>query len=413
MEKAIKTAIPGGAMGISAIDEQEINAVTELLKNPGQMFRHLGYKESNCDAFERELREKFSVKHALFVSTGTAALTCCLASLEIGPGDEVIVPAYTFIATAAAVVNVGAIPVIAEIDESLGLDPADVEAKITPYTKAIIAVHMQGVPCRLDALHGIAKEHHLNFIEDCCQAIGAKYHGKLCGMESDAWAWSVNFFKVITCGEGGVFFTNSDVGYQRAMYQSDPAILMWESDAKDNVMVPPFSRAGYRGNELAACVIRVQLTKMDAMLSKTRALKKLLIQNLNTPKNYKLQYVDDPEGDCGFSITFIANSEETAQKFAAELADEGLAIGSIYNGGFPDRHVYSNWDSIINKHSPTKAGYPWKDPAYKGNVEYSKDMCPKTLNILARSLRFTLNINMSDVNMLEVADAINKVDARI
>lgn len=413
MEKAIKTTMPEGAMGISVIDEQEIYAVTELLRHPKLLFRHLGYQESNCDAFERELREKFGVKHALFVSSGTSALSCCLTSLEIGPGDEVIVPAYTYIATAAAVVDVGAVPVIAEIDESLGLDPVDVEAKITPYTKAIIAVHMQGIPCRLAALRAIAKKHGLRLIEDCCQAIGAEYHGKPCGMESDAWAWSMNFFKVITCGEGGVFFTNSDEGYQRAMYLHDPAILMWESDARDNVMIPPFSRAGYRGNELAAAVIRVQLTKMDGILSKTRALKKLLIQNLNAPKNYHLQYVDDPEGDCGFSISFIAHTRELAEKFAAELAAEGLNIGSVYNGAFPDRHVYSNWDSILNKNSPTKAGYPWKDPAYKGNVQYSKDMCPNTLDILARSLRFTINVNMSDINMIEVADAINIVDARL
>jgi dTDP-4-amino-4,6-dideoxygalactose transaminase len=271
------------------------------------------------------------------VSSGTSALSCCLTSLEIGPGDEVIVPAYTYSATAAAVVDVGAVPVIAEIDESLGLDPSDVERKITPYTKAIIAVHMQGVPCRLDALRALAGKRGLRLIEDCCQAIGAQYHGKLCGMESDSWAWSLNFFKVITCGEGGVFFTNSDEGYQRAMYLSDPAILMWESDARGNVIIPPFSRSGYRGNELAACVVRVQLAKMDGMLGKTRALKKLLIQSLNAPKNYRLQHVDDPEGDCGFSISFIAKSREIAEKFAAELEKEGLTIGSVYNGGFPDR----------------------------------------------------------------------------
>jgi dTDP-4-amino-4,6-dideoxygalactose transaminase len=413
MEKAIKTQIPEGAMGISVIDELEIQAVTDLLRHPKLLFRHMGHTESNSDAFERELREKFNVRHALFVSSGTSALSCCLASLEIGPGDEVIVPAYTFIATAAAVVNVGAIPVIAEIDESLGLDPADVERRITPYTKAILAVHMQGVPCRLDALRAIALKHGLKLIEDCCQAIGATYRGKLCGMESDAWAWSLNFFKVITCGEGGVFFTNSDEGYQRAMYQSDPAILMWESDAKGNAVIPPFSRSGYRGNELAASVIRVQLTKLDGMLEKTRALKKLLIRNLNAPINYRLQHVDDPDGDCGFSISFIAGSRQIAEKFALELEKEGLTIGSVYNGGFPDRHVYSNWDSILNKNSPTRAGYPWKDPAYKGNVQYSKDMCPKTLDILARSLRFSLNVNMGDINMVEVADAVNKVDARL
>ena len=414
MEKAIQTSLPAGAMGISAIDEQEIQAVTDLLRQPEHLFRHQEGRETNCDAFERELREKFGVKHALFLNSGTAALSCCLTALKIGPGDEVIVPAYTYIATAAAVVDVGAVPVIAEIDESLGLDPVDVERKITPYTKAIIAVHMQGVPCRLRQLRALARRHNLKIIEDCCQAIGAEYDGKPCGMESDGWAWSLNFYKVITCGEGGVFFTNSDEGYQRAMYLSDPAILMWASDARQNaVSIPPFSRSGYRGNELAAAVVRVQLTKMDGMLNKTRTLKKKLIANLNPAIHYRLQQVDDPEGDCGFSISFIAHTQELAEKFSAELLTEGLSIGSVYNGGFPDRHVYTNWDSILQKNSPTKAGYPWKDPAYKGNVQYSKDMCPNTLDILARSLRFTLNIRMTETNMLEVAEAINRVDARL
>jgi dTDP-4-amino-4,6-dideoxygalactose transaminase len=412
-EQAIKTPLPKGAMGISVVEDREIEAVTKLLKNPTKLFRHLGSEESNCDAFERELREKTGAKHALMVSSGTAALSCCLSALQIGPGDEVIVPGYTFIATASAVVNVGAVPVIAEIDNSLGLDPDDVERKITPYTKAFIAVHMQGVPCRLDALRAVARKHNLLMIEDCCQAIGAQYKGKYCGLEADAWAWSLNFYKVITSGEGGVFFANDDRVFQRGLFQSDPAIPMWDTTLKNTASIPPYSRAGYRGNELAAAVARVQLTKLDGLLAKSRSLKKLLISSLNSPKNYMLQHVDDPEGDCGISFAIIGNSTEQTRKLSEELKAEGLNMGSIYNGGFPDRHVYSNWDSIINKNSPTPAGYPWKDPSYLGNVQYSKDMCPNTLDLLERSMRFSLNINMTETNMLEVADAINKADSRV
>ena len=411
--QAIKTPLPKGAMGISVVDEREIEAVTELLKNPTKLFRHLGNEESNSDAFERELREKTGARHALFVSSGTAALSCCLSSLQIGPGDEVIVPAYTFIATASAVVNVGAVPVIAEVDDSLGLDPADVERKITPYTKAVIAVHMQGVPCRMGEIRAITKKHNIKVIEDCCQAIGAQYNGKYCGIDSDAFAWSLNFYKVITSGEGGVFFSNDDEAFQRGLFQSDPAIPMWDTSLKNTASIPPFSRAGYRGNELAAAVARVQLSKLDGLLSKTRSLKKLLINSLNSPKNYTLQHVDDPDGDCGISFAIISNSIEQTKRLSEELKVEGLNLGSIYNGGFPDRHVYSNWVSIINKNSPTPAGYPWKDPSYLGNVEYSKDMCPNTLNLLERSMRFSLNINMNEQNMLEVADAINKADKRV
>jgi len=412
-EKAIKTPIPSGGLGWSLIGEEEIQAVTELLRAPELLFRYRGPIPGQCSLFETEVKEKLGVKHALFVNSGTSALTCCLAGWEIGPGDEVIVPAYTYIATAAAVVNVGAIPVIAEIDESLGLDPEDVERKITPHTKAIIVVHMQGVPARLDALREVARKHNLIMIEDCCQAIGSKYKGVYTGVQSHAAAWSLNYYKVITCGEGGVFFTNDDAAFLRGVYQSDPGTPMWDSDLKLDLDIPPFTRAGYRGNEIAAAIARVQLRKMDRILGHTRKLKKLLLESLNEPIHYRLQHVDDPEGDCGISFTMIAESRELAERFNNGLLGEGLSVGTIYNEGFPDRHIYSYWDSILTKTGATSKGYPWKDPAYKGHVEYSKDMCPRTLDILSRCLRLSIHMNMTEQNILEIAEAINKIDRNL
>ena len=412
-DKIVKTPIPDAGMGWSAIGDEEIAAATEALREPERLFRYRDSGLGQCDLLEKALREKIGAKYALFVASGTGALSCCLSGFEIGPGDEVIVPGYTYIATAAAVVDVGAVPVIAEIDDSLGMDPADMESKITPYTKAVIVVHMQGVPARLDTIRAITKKHGLILIEDCCQAIGAQYKGKYCGMESDAFAWSTNFYKVITCGEGGVFFTNNADAFQRGVYQSDSGMTMWKTPLPLTREVKPFSRSGIRGNEIAAAVLRAQLSKLDEMLGHTRALKKRFISKLNAPVNYKLQHVDDPEGDCGFSITLIANDIALARKMADMLSDEGLLIGSVYNAGFPDRHIYSHWDPIINKLSATPAGYPWNDPAYKGNVQYAQDMCPNTLDILQRSLRLTLNIKMTAVNIDEFAEAINKVDAML
>lgn len=411
MEKAIRTPLPSGGLGWTAIDQREIDAVTGLLKTPQKLFRYDEGEKRQCDLLERELCEKTGASHALFVASGTAALSCCLSAYEIGPGDEVIVPAYTYIATAAAVCDVGAVPVIAEIDYSLGLDPADVEKKLTPYTKAIIVVHMQGVPARLDAIRAVAVRHGLVLIEDCCQAIGATYHGDFCGVHSHAFAWSTNYYKVLTSGEGGVFFVRDDDAFQRGLYQSDSGMTMWKTSIESVLKVAPFSRSGVRGNEIAAAIMRVQLTKLDEILKKTRGLKKLLLSKLNAPAHYSMQYVDDPEGDCGFSVTFIANSREECKKMNAMLLEEGLALGSVYDTGFPDRHIYANWDSILNKNGATPLNYPWNDPAYKGDVSYSKDMYPQTLDILSRSLRFAINLNMTERNMLEVAEAINKVDA--
>ena len=154
----IADAIPGGMHGPSVIDEREINAVTDVLRS-GKLFRFV--EDSNVASFEKEAAAHLGTKHALMVNSGTSAIICALTGVGIGPGDEVIVPGYTFIATAAAIVGVGAIPVIAEIDDSLGLDVADVERKITPHTKAILPVHMQGVPCRLEAIVDLAQKHNL------------------------------------------------------------------------------------------------------------------------------------------------------------------------------------------------------------------------------------------------------------
>lgn len=407
--KAIQTPIEQGGVGWYSIDQQEIDAVTELLSHPQRMWR---YNENSITSqLEKELETKIGVKHALFVNSGTSALACCLAGLGIGPGDEVIIQAYTYIATASACLEVGAVPVIAEIDESLSLDPADVEMKITPFTRAIIMTHMQGVPGRIAAVRAVARKHGVFIIEDCCQAIGSKYFGKYTGVDSDAFAWSLNYYKVITCGEGGFFFTNLDEASVRAYYQSDPAGRMWDTGAENAAPhVHVFTRACYRGNELCAAVAKVQVGKLDGILERTRRLKKTLLDHLNEPIHYVRQHVDDPEGDCGISFALIVKDAGLCEPFAKALDEEGLNIGSAYNASFPDRHIFYYWDSIMDKVGGSKLNYPWNDPRYQGHASYSKGMCPKSLDILARSLRIGIHLAMTEQNMLEIADAINKAD---
>jgi len=415
--KTVKTPIPQGAMGWSVIGDEEIAAVTELLRHPENLFRVLDDgKKSECEQLEQAICEKTGIAHSLFVASGTGALACCLTAFEIGPGDEVIIPAYTFIATPAAVVDVGAVPVIAEIDNSLGMDPVDLEKRITPYTKAVIVVNMVGVPARLAAIREICKKHNLVLIEDNCQAIGAKYNGKYCGMEADAAAWSTNFFKVITCGEGGVFMTNNAEAFQRGVYQSDNGLNDVGQGHPYNKSIKPFTRSGIRGNNIAAAVLRVQLGKMDDMLTHTRALKKRFFAQLNTPVNYTPQHVDDPDGDCGFCVNLMVNDLSKVDKILQLADEEGLPLTRLYEAKLyedADLHIYSNWAPILEKRGATAAGYPWKDPAYKGNVEYSVDMCPNSLDILNRTVRLLFNVKMTEVNIDEFAAALNKIDAGI
>lgn len=404
----ISDGIPGGMHGPSVIDEREINAVTAVLKST-KLFRFC--EDSNVAAFEKEASEKLGVKYALMVNSGTSALVCALTGAGIGPGDEVIVPGYTYISTAASVVGVGAVPVIAEIDESLGMDPEDVEKKITPSTKAIIPVHMQGVPNRIDALVAVAKKNNLKIIEDCCQCVGGKYKGRYVGTFGSAGAWSLNYYKVITTGEGGLIYTDDENIYEKAAFASDPAMPMWLSDSEWKS--PPFSRQCYRPSEIMGAIARVQLSKIEGILGHTRKLKKAFLAEIAEPKGYQPQHVDDPEGECGVSAAIIVGDQELAKRYAAALQAEGLGAGTAYNDGFPDRHIYRYWDSILDKNSHHPSGYPWKDPAYKGNIEYSRDMCPRTLSILGRALRFGFNVNMQEEHAKLMAKAINKVDAAL
>lgn len=178
---------------------------------------------------EEEMKEIFGAEHALIMTSGHAALESALVAMGIGLGDEVIVPAYTYISTAMAVVAAGAIPIIADVDETMPLYPVDTEAKISPRTKAIIPVHLLGFPCNMDAIMAVAKKHNLMVLEDACQADGGSYHGKRLGTFGDAGALSFNFFKIITCGEGGALLTDNREIFERGAYlpRQRRSCLLW------------------------------------------------------------------------------------------------------------------------------------------------------------------------------------------
>ena len=407
----IDTQIPSGVSGPSIVGEEEIAAVSDLLRSQ-QLFRHR--ESSEASQMEREAADYLGVKHALMVNSGTSALICALTGVGVGPGDEVIVPGYTFIATAAAVIATGAVPIIAEIDESLGLSPEDVEKKITPFTKAIVPVHMRGVPARLEALIDLASKHNLKVVEDCCQSVGAEYKGQKVGTLGDAGAWSLNYYKTISSGEGGVVYTNDRDVFERACLAADPGLPMWKTaDHVEEWHNDPFPRQTYRPSEVLAAIARVQMGKIGEIIGHQRALKKAFLNELDESGNYTHQYVEDSSGDTGVSASIILHDKEMAIGYAHAIQAEGVEVATIYNDGFPDRHIYSYWDAILEKRSPHPTGYPWKDPAYKGNVEYSKDMCPRTLDILGRTLRFDFNMNMTEDHARLIAKALNKVDSAL
>ena len=245
--------------------------------------------------FVETLAERMQVPHAVAVISGTAALICALAGLGIGPGDEVIVPGYTFIASAAAVVNAGAVPVIVEVDETLIMDVQDVRNKITSHTRAIIPVHMTGISCDLEPILELAREHDLYVIEDACQTVGGSYRRQPLGSIGHAGAFSLNFYKIIGVGEGGAAITRDRTIYDRMRLHHDCGVSFWgKNDGTETDIIPGIN---YRMSEVLGAFALVQLGRLDSFLAGMQPIKKDVYRAVEGVLSPAPQ--NDADGDCG------------------------------------------------------------------------------------------------------------------
>jgi 8-amino-3,8-dideoxy-alpha-D-manno-octulosonate transaminase len=396
-------AVTGGMERRRRFGQSEREALLQALENEN-LFRYLRQDESQVRAFEAKFAELIGAPHCLAVSSGTAALVCGLIGLGIGPGDEVIIPGYTYISSAAAVINVRAVPVMAEVDASLTLDPEDVRRKITPQTRAIMPVHMRGIPCRMDELLAIAEEHSLLVLEDTAQACGGSYRGRRLGTLGHAGCFSLQHYKIITTGEGGALVTPDPKVFGRAMMYHDAGRPYWEG--YDGEVIPGVN---YRMSELAGAIGRAQVGQLDAILQRTRRAKRRILTGIQGAPGIEMQDVPDPEGDCGIVLVLFLPNPDEAKRFAAALKAEGCGCGTMYSGEFPDRHIYAYWDHILAKQGYSPNDNPWTHPAYKGHVEYSKDMCPRTLDLLGRAVAVPIADHLSDMEADQRATAIRKV----
>ncbi|NLF03183.1 MAG: DegT/DnrJ/EryC1/StrS family aminotransferase, partial [Anaerolineales bacterium] len=318
---------PGGML----IDTEEEQAVLEVLRAK-RLFRYYGAVEgpSKADQLEQAFAAHMGTRYALAVTSGTAALVCGLAGIGVGPGDEVIVPAYTWIASPLAVMAVGAVPVVAEVDETLTLDPADVEDKITPHTRAIIPVHMRGFPCQMDALMDVARRHGLRVVEDAAQADGASYGGRRLGSIGDVGCFSLQFNKIITAGEGGMVTTNDDEVWKRAVMYHDVAGGLRHGWSHDEVL----AATNYRMPELLAAVALVQLGRLDGLLSAMRERKRMVqagVADVAARKGVGLHQSGDPQGDASVAMVLFLDSAERAARVAEALRAENIGAGVLYH----------------------------------------------------------------------------------
>ncbi|HEY3396643.1 MAG TPA: DegT/DnrJ/EryC1/StrS family aminotransferase [Armatimonadota bacterium] len=381
--------------------EEEIQAVRRVIESR-QLFRYQGENASETDRFEQEWAAKVGAKYALALTSGTASLICALAGLGVGPGDEVIVPGYTFIATALAPLAVGAVPVIAEVDESLTLDPLDVEAKITPRTKAILPVHMNGLPCNMEAIMDIAARHELKVIEDACQADGGSYRGRRLGSIGDAGGFSFNYFKIISCGEGGAMVTDDEEVYERAILHHDGGCVFFREKGPQHL--PIFAGGSYRFNEISAAILRVQLSRLDGILADLRADKRRLREGLAGATGFTFNPVNDLDGDCGVTLSLLLESAEQAAGFVTRANEAGVPCGSPINSG---RHVYSNWEAIMTQRGSHNEGL---NPFRSGECDwvYAPDMCPQTLDVLARTVNVGTNPARTEAEAAAAIEALRQ-----
>lgn len=383
------------------IGQEEIDAVARAI-NSKDFFKCNGSGQEVFN-FENEWKEYTGTEHCVLMSSGFGALTSALIGLGIGPGDEVIVPAYTYIATALAVTAVGAIPVIVEADESLTIDVKEVEKKITKATKAVMPVHIQGFACDMDGLCELAKKYGIAIVEDACQADGGTYKGKPLGTLGDAGAYSFNYYKTITAGEGGAIVTNSKKIFERALIYHDASAVAFFGNQLDDSSEPVFGGTEFRVSDITGAIMREQLKKLPS-----------IIEDLDKNRNRLKSLLNDgatvipshDEKGCPTTLALRFDTAEKTNAFAEKCSENGLAIVIPINTG---KHIYTNWTQIMEKRG---ALHPAMDPfKMKENeglqMDYTMDMCPKTLDYLARTAYIAIDPDWSEENVANVAGIIN------
>ncbi len=294
---------------------------------------------------EEAICETFECKHAQLLSSGTAALTTAMCALGIGYGDEVILPAFTFVASFEAILSVGAIPVFVDVDDSLTLSPQAVRNAITDKTKCIMPVHMCGGMADMDALQAICKDHNLLLLEDACQSIGGTYKGKKLGSIGDAGTFSFDFVKTITCAEGGVVITNREDIYLASDGYTDHGHNHKGVDRGADLH--PFIGYNFRISELHAAVGLAQIKKLDTFLAIQKKNHAVLKNALAAIPEISFRRIPDESGDSYTFLSWFLPTEQATKAVVEELKTQNILAGNFYwfNNNW---HYISKWDHLKN-----------------------------------------------------------------
>jgi 8-amino-3,8-dideoxy-alpha-D-manno-octulosonate transaminase len=388
--------------GYEWIGEAEKEQINEVLET-GIFFRYEFKGERKgvykVREFEEKLAQYTGAVYAHAVTSGSAALKVALASLGVGPGDEVITQGFTFIATFEAIIEAGAVPVPAEIDDTLNMDPDDFEKKITPKTKVVIPVHMLGSPARIQQIIEIARKHDIKVIEDNAQAIGAAVGGKKLGTWGDMGTFSFDFYKTITTGEGGMVITNDKELYVRASEYADhghdhnPEV----GRALDGRNFLGFN---YRMNELQGAVGVAQLGKLDDMIERQRQNSALIREALESIDGVTMRVIPENGKDSCTHICFFLPDDEKAVAFHRNYTEKGLPAVYFKNNFW---HFLPNWEHVIARKTIWPGPYPFAGPPYGGDFQYSADMIPKSTAIVEKLVVLPVFLQMDEETVRRTA----------
>lgn len=300
----------------------EIEAVTKVLKSK-KLFRYQGKdKETECSIFEKKFARFLKTKKAILVSSGTNAIVNSLYCLNIQEGDEILIPSYTFFATAAAILEIKAIPIVVNIDKYLSFDPVDLNSKLTHKTKAVIAVHMDGAPCNMIFLNSFCEKNNLFLIEDVAQAVGGSFQNKKLGTFGLFGCFSFNVDKIISCGEGGAISINNEELYQKSFLYHDTCNQFGETN-RDLYDITKFSGKSMRTSEIQGALINVQLDQIEKIFQNLKERKSLLESQIKS-SNLELVPSYDVDGDCGTTCRILCSDPNEAKELVLKFNNLGL-----------------------------------------------------------------------------------------
>lgn len=405
---------PNEFPGALWMDEKEEDAVLDVMRN-GSLFRYYGIgepnyitgsgKPSHVNAFETAAKSFYECDYALALNSGTGALITAMTALGIGPGCEVIVPAFMWVATVGAVVQCNAIPVLCEVDKSFTMCPDDLAKRITPRTRLILPIHMAGAPCDMVGIMEIANKHNIPVLEDCAQCNGGTFKGKKVGTFGAMGIFSLQLNKNITSGEGGLIITNKENLYTRAFSAHDMGLVRVDGRL---AMPEPYAVAwggGRRMAELCGAIATVQIEKLPRIVEHMRNSKKRIKEMLKDILGIEFRHINDNQGDTGPFLVLILKNESKALCAIDMLKQSG--IHSVYRIADYGLHIYSNIPSLIGKIPLSEAGNPWTlSENIESNYDYDKGACPVSDNLFAKSILIPIPSRLTIEQEEAAAEAI-------